>query len=90
MSLKALFWVPLLFLNDLPSVPKLFLPILFADDTNLFCTGKNLSDIVIKMNVELYKIYSWVKANKLNVECWQNQFHVIHTKNVSHVTRMTS
>ena len=34
---------PLLFLiyiNDLPSVSKLFMPILFADDTTPFCTGK--------------------------------------------------
>ena len=34
---------PLLFLiyiNDLPSVSNLFMPILFADDTNLFCTGQ--------------------------------------------------
>ena len=35
---------PLLFLiyiNDLPSVSKFFMPIHFADDTNLFCNGKN-------------------------------------------------
>ena len=59
---------PLLFLiyiNDLPSVSKLFVPILFADDTNLFCTGKNLADIVNEINVEIDKIYTWVKANKL-------------------------
>ena len=40
---------PLLFLiytNDLPSVSKYFMPILFADDTNLFCIGPNLHDIV--------------------------------------------
>ena len=58
---------------------KFFLPILFADDTNLFCTGKNLNDILKEINVEIDKIYSWVKANKL-FECWQNQFNVIHAK----------
>ena len=30
----------LIYINDLPSVSKLFMPTLFADDTNLFCTGK--------------------------------------------------
>ena len=43
---------PLLFLiyiNDLPSVSTLFMPILFADDTNLFCTGQNLDDLVQKI-----------------------------------------
>ena len=61
---------PLLFLiyiNDFPSVSKPFMPILFADDTNLFCTGKNLGDIVNEINVEIDKIYSWVKANKLSL-----------------------
>ena len=36
--LGPLFFVT--YINDLPSVSKLFKPILFADDTNLFCTGK--------------------------------------------------
>ena len=81
---------PLLFLiyiNDLPSVSKLVMPILFADDTNLFCTGKNFGDIVNEINMEIDKIYSWVKANKLslNVEklilCYShlNVFHEIWT-----------
>ena len=30
----------LIYINDLPSVAKLFMPILFADVTNRFCTGK--------------------------------------------------
>ena len=46
------------------SVSKLFMPILFTDDTQLFCTSKYLGDIVNEINVEMDKIYSWVKANK--------------------------
>ena len=75
--------VPLLFLiyiNDLPSVSKFFLPILFADDTNLFCTGKNLSDIVKEINVELDKIYSWVKANKLSLNVDKTNFMLFTPK----------
>ena len=47
---------PLLFLldiNDLPSVFKLFMSILFADDTNLFCNGPNLNELIEKINEEL-------------------------------------
>ena len=36
----------LLYINDLPSVSKLFMPILFADDTNLFCNGPNLNELI--------------------------------------------
>ena len=68
---------PLLFLiyiNDSPSVSKLFMPILFTYDTNLFCTGKNLGEIVNEINVEIDKIYSWVKANKLSLNVEKTNF----------------
>ena len=51
-----------IYINDFPSVSKLFMPILFA-----FCPGKNFGDIVDKINVEIGKIYSWVKENKLSL-----------------------
>ena len=74
---------PLLFLiyiSDLPSVSKFFLPILFADDTNLFCTGKNLNDIIKEINVEIDKIYSWVKANKLSLNVDKTNFMLFTPK----------
>ena len=77
---------PLLFLiyiNDLASVSKLFMPILFADDTNLFCNGKNLSDIVSEINMEIDKIYSWVKANKLSLNIEKTNFMLFTTKRFS-------
>ena len=40
----------LLYINDLPLVSKLFRPILFADDTNIFCNGPNLNDLVDEIN----------------------------------------
>ena len=38
----------LLYINGLPSVSNLFMPILFADDTNLFCNGPNLDELIEK------------------------------------------
>ena len=64
---------PLLFLiyiNDLAHVsPKLF-AILFADDSNFFCTGPNLNELVTTVNHELKNIVHWLNANRmsLNVE----------------------
>ena len=43
------------------------MPILFADDTNLFCTGKYLKGLSHKINEEIAKIYAWVNANKLSL-----------------------
>ena len=38
---------------------------MFAEDTNLFLSGKNVDDIFSNMNCELNKISLWFKANKL-------------------------
>ena len=56
-----------IFINDLPSMSKLFMPILFADDTNLFCTGDNLDLLVDIINIEMTNVYACVKANKLSL-----------------------
>ena len=61
---------PLLFLiyiNDLHTVCKHSFPILFADDTNLFLSGKNLDDMQTLLNEELTEIDLWLKANKLSL-----------------------
>ena len=41
------------------------MPILFADDTNLFCTGDTLALFVEKNRIQMTNVYAWVRANKL-------------------------
>ena len=43
------------------------MPILFSDDSNLFQHGKNLEDIIMKINSELTEIAEWLKVNKLTL-----------------------
>jgi len=40
---------------------------LFADDTNLFLSNSNLTDLITKINEELSKISMWLKLNKLSL-----------------------
>ena len=70
----------LLYINDLPSVSNLFMPILFANGTNLFCTGKNLKDVVSQINVEIGKVYCWVKAKKLSLDIDKTNFMLFTPK----------
>ena len=61
---------PLLFLiyiNDLASVSPSFLTLLFADDTNLFMSNKNIDVLMNDINHELDLIYEWLNANKLSL-----------------------
>ena len=79
---------PLLFLiyiNDLPNVSIFCMPILFADDRNLFYTGPNLSDLVCQINQEIKTIYSWVKANKLSLNIDKTNFMLFTKKGFSRV-----
>ena len=61
---------PLLFLiyiNDLCSVCKHTFPILFADDANLFSSGKEIKTLETNINNELSQISIWLKVNKLSL-----------------------
>ena len=70
----------LLYINDLPSVSDLFMPILFADDTNLFCNGPNLDELIEKINEELKLIYKWVNVNKLSLNIEKTNFMLFTPK----------
>ena len=74
---------PCIYINDLPSVSDLFMPILFADDTNLFCTGKDLKALSHKINEEIAKIYAWVNANKLSLNIDKTNFMLFTPRNSS-------
>ena len=66
----------LLYINDLTNASSFFMPILFADDTNLLCTGIDLKNMIRQVNEELAKIYAWVNANKLSLNIDKTNFFV--------------
>ena len=43
-------------------------PILFANDTNLFNRGKDLSSLQVSLNKELAEISRWLKVLSLNIK----------------------
>lgn len=63
-----------LYVNDLVNVSKLANTIMFADDTNLFFSGSNLSDVVHTINIELDKFCLWFKLNKLSLNVKKTNF----------------
>ena len=70
----------LIYINDLPLVSNLFMPILFADDTNLFCTNDKLDILVNEINVELVKFLTWVRVNKLSLNIEKTNFMLFTPK----------
>ena len=68
---------PLLFLiyiNDICNSSKKLSFILFADDTNLLMSHKNLDTLIDKMNEELIKINTWLQLNKLSLNITKTNF----------------
>ena len=58
----------LIFINDIGLIPNLNAkPKLFADDTNIFIHGNNLSDLGNKCQSAVNIIFNWLLANKLSI-----------------------
>ena len=72
---------PLLFLiyiNDFKNCSRLLDFHLFADDTNLFASHKNISDLEILINKELVNVNEWLCANKLSLNLEKTNFILFH------------
>lgn len=50
--------------NDISNVPKYSKIILFADDTALKISGKDMNQTISNMNKDLDLIYNWLNHNK--------------------------
>ena len=72
---------PLLFLiyiNDFSSCSDILDLHLFADDSNLFFTHKNLSQLELIVNNELSYVHTWLCANKLSLNIVKSSFVLFH------------
>ena len=71
----------LLYINDIVNVSSRLLPIIFADDTNVFMTGKSVQEITEQMNLELQNILIWLNTNRLSLNVMKTHFILFKSKN---------
>jgi hypothetical protein len=75
---------PLLFsiyINDLPNCLKHTHASMFADDTNLTCTGSRLRLLIeYKLNSNLCNVNRWLRAKKLTLNNEKNKIMLIASK----------
>ena len=57
----------LLYINDLANVSDVIFSLFFADDSNMFLSGKNPDDLIKLMNTQITKIIEWLRINKLSL-----------------------
>ena len=65
-------------MNDICSVSKLLFTLLYADDTCVMLSGKDLNDLIAVLNVELISLCDWLKSNKLSLNTQKTFFMVFH------------
>ena len=66
----------LLYINDLSTVSSACFPILFADDTNTFISGKDLDEMCVKLNDDLQKVQEWLCCNKLSLNVMKTHYMI--------------
>ena len=73
---------PLLFIiyiNDITNTSDVLDFILFADDTTILFSHKNIASQINVFNRELLEVSNWVKANKLSINASKTNFMVLGT-----------
>ena len=64
----------LLYVNDMVRASSNLNLVLFADDTNAFAEGKNLSEVVRKVNEGLSDLSVWFRCNKLTLNLKKTEY----------------
>lgn len=70
----------LLYINEICKVSDVFNFVLFADDTNVYCSGENLEQLIKVVERELHKLKSWFDSNKLFLNLSKTKFMVFSNK----------
>ena len=73
----------LIYVNDLANISQSLLPISFADDTNVFLSGKNINNIIDKMNNDLKHFYTWTTVNRLTLNIDKTHYRIFSTRKKS-------
>ena len=68
----------LAYMNDIFNVSDFLYNILYADDTCLYLSGRDLSALINVMNTESKLILHWLKANRLTLNTSKTFFMVFH------------
>ena len=75
---------PLLFLiyiNDIVNISDKLMPLIFADDTNVFLSGNSIQELSEQMNLELGRIFTWLNTNRLSLNIAKTHFMLFKSNN---------
>ena len=65
-------------MSDLFKASNPLVEVMFADDTNLFLSHRNIDTLFAIMNVELENFSTWFKSNKLSLNVDKTKWSLYH------------
>ena len=71
----------LLYIIDLTSVSEFCFSVLFADDTNMSITGKDLDILCHRLNEDLENVQEWLQCNKLSLNVLKTHYMIFTLRN---------
>lgn len=76
----------LIFINDIVQSSEKLKWTLFADDTTIYFSDKNVKNAIETMNIELYKLKEWLLSNKLTLNITKTKYVIFksYTKIIPH------
>jgi len=70
----------ILYINDISNSSQLLKFILFADDTNIFYSCRDLNNLGTTLNNELDNVNRWLIANKLSINIKKTKYVIFNTR----------
>ena len=68
-----------LYFNDLPSCVEFCKVMMYADDTVIFFSAPQISEIELQLNLELINLSEWLSTNRLILSLKKTEFMVFGT-----------
>ena len=74
----------ILYMNDIRNVSDIFFAIMYADDTSLVVSGKDLNTLIQLWNTALIDLCTWFKANRLSLNTTKTFYTIFHRTRIQH------
>ena len=66
--------------NDLPNVPSKGTLEMFADDTEYYCVGKMVDEVMSLLQIGIREISEWCKSNSLTIHTGKSEIMIVSNK----------
>ena len=80
----------LLYINDMPLLINKSTLIMYADDTTIYYSHRDIDQLIAVLNNELGSVSRWLKANYLTLNMTKTTYSILTMRNLLHSDRQNS